>query len=81
MSGLQHVVVTYVETDVEWNLIFIENYSLFGSDASDESKPCTTSQLNSKAFYTETLGWSEDVWDFSMLDVENGQYPVLKNKQ
>ena len=81
MSGLQHVVVTYVETDVEWNLIFIENYSLFGSDAPDESKPCTASQLNSKAFYTETLGWSEDVWDFSMLDVENGQYPVLKNKQ
>ena len=39
---------------------------------------CTVEQLNSKAFYTETLGWSEDVWDFSELDVENRKYPILK---
>ena len=39
---------------------------------------CTISQLNSKEFYTETLGWSEDIWDFSDLDVENGKYPKLK---
>ena len=39
---------------------------------------CTIDQLNSKSFYTETLGWSEDIWDFSELDVENGKYPTLK---
>ena len=39
---------------------------------------CTIDQLNSKSFYTETLGWSEDIWDFSELDVENGKYPKLK---
>lgn len=39
---------------------------------------CTISQLDSKEFYTDTLGWSEDVWDFSDLDVENGKYPKLK---
>ena len=39
---------------------------------------CTTEQLNSKDFYIETLGWSEDVWDFSELDIENGKYPQLK---
>ena len=39
---------------------------------------CTIDQLNSKSFYTETLGWSEDVWDLSELDIENGKYPKLK---
>jgi hypothetical protein len=39
---------------------------------------CTIEQLNSKFFYTETLGWSEDIWDFSELDVKNGKYPKLK---
>ena len=39
---------------------------------------CTVEQLNTKEFYTEVLGWSEDVWDFSSLDVENGKCPTLK---
>lgn len=39
---------------------------------------CTAEQLNSNEFYTEILGWSEDVWDFSELDFENGKYPKLK---
>ena len=39
---------------------------------------CTYEQLNSKEFYTDTLGWSEDVWDLSDLDCENGKYPKLK---
>ena len=51
----------------------INSYSLTGSDAS-----CTIEQLNTKSFYTETLGWSEDVWDLSVLDIENGKYPKLK---
>ena len=39
---------------------------------------CTIEQLNSKEFYTDVLGWSEDVWDLSELDIENGKYPKLK---
>jgi hypothetical protein len=39
---------------------------------------CTADQLNSKAFYTDTLGWNEAVWDFSDLDAANGKYPKLK---
>lgn len=39
---------------------------------------CNIEQLNSKEFYTETLGWSGDIWDLSELDVENGKYPKLK---
>ena len=40
---------------------------------------CSVEQLNSKEFYTQTLGWSEDIWDFSELDFENGKYPKLRN--
>lgn len=39
---------------------------------------CTLQQLNTKSFYVDTLGWSEDVWDFSNIDVQNGKYPTLK---
>ena len=39
---------------------------------------CSAEQLNNNSFYTQQLGWSEDVWDFSDLDVENGKYPKLK---
>ena len=39
---------------------------------------CTIEKLNTKSFYTETLGWSEDIWDLSELDVENGKFPKLK---
>ena len=52
-------------------------YSLVAGDGNN-GETCTVEQLNSKEFYTETLGWSEDVWDFSELDIENGKYPKLK---
>ena len=39
---------------------------------------CTEEQLGAKTFYTETLGWSEDVWSFSNLDADDGKYPMLK---
>ena len=39
---------------------------------------CTAEQLSTKTFYTETLGWSENIWDFSELDAENEKYPKLK---
>ena len=54
------------------------SYSLVSGDRYN-GEACTVEQLNSKEFYTETLGWSEDVWDFSELDFENGKTPVLKS--
>ena len=61
--------------------IVMNSYSLkeFGLDnLVINADDCTVDQLNTREFYTETLGWSEDVWDFTELDVENGKYPKLK---
>ncbi len=38
----------------------------------------TVAELNSKSFYTETLGWDEEIWNLDDLDIENGKYPTLK---
>ena len=58
-------------------LTITNSYSLVsGNRYNGES--CTLEQLNSKEFYTDVLGWSEDDWDFSELDVENGKCPIPK---
>lgn len=57
------------------------SYSLLPGDyehASYNPILCTTEQLATKEFYTETLGWDEADWDFSDLDPANGKYPTLK---
>lgn len=33
-----------------------------------------------KSFYTNTLGWSEDVWDFSRVNYNYAEYPILKQQ-
>jgi hypothetical protein len=38
----------------------------------------SSSQLNTPSFYAASLGWCEDIWDFSELDVANGKLPRLK---
>ena len=43
------------------------------------SMECCSTDLNSKEFYADTLGWDESIWDFSHLDVENGMLPRLKS--
>jgi len=54
-------------------------YSLYkGGVGGWNAEDCTLEQLSSKEFYTETLGFSEEIWDFSELDAENGKYPTLK---
>ena len=60
------------------NSTSIENCYSSQTEKNDNFESCTTVQLNSEEFYTETLGWSEDIWDFSELDIENGKYPKLK---
>jgi hypothetical protein len=31
------------------------------------------------AFFTTTLGWDTEIWDFTGLNIANGVYPTLKN--
>ncbi len=38
----------------------------------------TVAELNSKSFYTETLGWDEEIWNLDDLDIENDKFPTLK---
>jgi hypothetical protein len=54
------------------------SYSLVSGNFGYNGASCAISQLNSKELYTEIFGWSEDIWDFSELDVENGKHPKLK---
>ena len=51
---------------------------IYEDDAFYDIIPCDNTMLNSKGFYTDALCWSEDIWDFSDLDFENGKYPKLK---
>ncbi len=37
-------------------------------------------QINDKTFYVQTLGWGEEIWDFSYLNFKNSKYPVLKKQ-
>lgn len=34
--------------------------------------------LNNSRFYTHTLLWSDEIWQFSSLDAQDNKYPVLK---
>ena len=63
------------------HLTIIDCYCLVNGSIDDIGIPgiqCSIDQLNSKEFYTKTLGWSADIWGFSELDFENGKYPKLK---
>ena len=39
---------------------------------------CTFTQLNTAAFYTDTLVWDSEIWDFSDLDYLSQKNPVLR---
>lgn len=51
-----------------------------GKVTSFYGKGADASQINDKAFYVGTLGWSEDIWSFSKLNYNNGEYPILKEQ-
>lgn len=61
---------TYKENDNILTRFFLT--SNFGNSTN-------VTQLNHRSFYVNTLGWSEDIWDFSDLNYDEDQYPVLKN--
>ena len=56
----------------------LHNTTAKDNDTATVAKKVSASNLNESWFYSANLGWSEDVWDLSELDVENGKYPQLK---
>lgn len=58
--------------------IIQNNYTLF--NAQEGVKRCTIAQLNTKSFWTDVLGWDEDVWNLDDLDYENGKIPTLRRE-
>ncbi len=48
-----------------------------GTDAKAGIKEVKSYQLDA-TFFNETLGWSENVWDFSNVDYKTKSYPTLK---
>ena len=59
-----------------YNCIIYQNNEIFLINHSIKT-PLSIEQLNSKTFWTETMGWSESVWNFNELDFEFGEYPKL----
>lgn len=56
----------------------------YGPIKSYEINNCNEEDLNNKSFYTDTLGWDEEIWDLEDIIFENGayvdgHYPKLKN--
>ena len=43
-----------------------------------DSMQCDSMDIYSKEFYTDTLNWDEDIWDFTSLNAENSILPTLK---
>lgn len=78
LTGIGNMLITDSFSINISNTADIKFDSLFVGDVSIQDNSYPLSQLNSKSFYTDTLGWSEDIWDFSDLDFENGKTPTLK---
>ena len=67
-------------TNDSHNAIIVENFVDFSNQtiySSNSSVNIATILLN-ESYFINVLKWSDDIWDFSELDVENGKYPKLK---
>ena len=53
-----------------------DSHSSMNDTNADRIFAVTEEQAKEKTFYTETLGWSEDVWSFDSLSADG--VPVLK---
>lgn len=61
----------YLSTFSIGNNVFVEG-NQFGTKVTDIS-------IFNLAFFTTTLGWDTEIWDFTGLNIANGVYPTLKN--
>jgi hypothetical protein len=62
---------TYYSGSITSNGVAVDGVA-FGTKVTD------TSTFN-LAFFTTTLEWDTEIWDFEGLDISNGVYPTLKN--
>ena len=53
-----------------------DSHSSMNDTNADRIFAVTEEQVKEKVFYTETLGWSEDVWNFDSIAADG--IPVLK---
>ena len=57
----------------------------YSTDGVLRKNGCTSKDLNTKEFYTEKLGWDEEIWNLDNIIFENGNflknaYPKVYNK-
>lgn len=69
---------TYGHHYMEEDSPFVNVYTL--KRPQDGILSCTIAQLNTKSFWTDVLGWDEDVWNLDDLDYENGKIPTLRRE-
>jgi hypothetical protein len=62
---------TFYSGNITSNGVVVDGVA-FGTKVTDPST------LN-LAFFTTTLDWDTEIWDFTGLDIANGVYPTLKN--
>ncbi len=71
LPAINDIEKTYYSGAIIVNGVAVDGVA-FGTKVTD----LTTFNL---AFFTTTLGWDTEVWDFTGLDIANGVYPTLKN--
>ena len=59
------------------NCYYYESLTVSAYNVTSSGNTANVYNLNSSAFYTGTIGFSSNVWDFYGLDFNNGAYPEL----
>ncbi|MGB7530546.1 MAG: hypothetical protein WBK54_03345, partial [Bacilli bacterium] len=79
-SGVLDSFANSEETTAENN--YLAHDALFEMNGNEKKFPGQShaglAELNETGFYLEVLGWSSDIWDFSLLDYERGLTPSFK---
>ena len=57
---------------------FSNCYKATGVTLGSQATTATEAQLSNPIFYEYTLKWSSEDWDYTNVNLANGQYPVLK---
>ena len=70
----------YISDCVEVKL-YNDSIAYIKSETSSKNINCTDSGYRKKEYYTNELGWSEDIWDFDNPEFQNGGYLKLKRNK
>jgi hypothetical protein len=78
IGGIAGVLPSVLDFDFVYHFGIITSNGVAVDGVSFGTKVIDISTFN-LAFFTTTLGWDTEVWDFTGLDIANGIYPTLKN--